>query len=274
MKSVRFKHFLAKRKELMIIAVICGFLIMIYILLKTKQDFITEVYEYNIGNSELYSALMGTIIGGAISLISSIWVSNRQIKIAAEIKRKEEIYKPLYNEMLVLEQVMFNPDIYFHKIYFSKNYKVEAPNYLEWNKIKYSTYYIEIDNVLKNKMDELMNIIIEYNDMYSKSTFELENILRKHLDSSRPKIKFIGLLLQKTFTEGKFNFFEDFVTTAVDIDNIDWHQEKVEEIYQEISSNILLSSTKEKYILIKKEHLEIINLLAIIIETIHIKYER
>lgn len=275
MKNLKLKYYMVKFKTPIIFVVVLGGIFIISNLFFSKEEVVAAIDDSNgSGNLELYSALVGTIVGGAISLVSSIWVSNRQIKIGAELKRKEDIYKPLYNEMLVLKQVMFDPDKYFKRIYIDSQLNVLAPNYLEWNKIKNSTYYIEIDDILKDRMGGLVKTVNEYNDLYSQSKYELEIILRKALESVNCKIAHRDLLLQKTFNGDRFDYFEDHIVVDIDKSNFDWYEDKNNEIYEVLSSNTKLSSTKEKYMYLKKEHEEIISLLAIIIETIHIKYER
>ena len=47
--------------------------------------------------------LLGAIIGGAFSLLWSVWINNRQQRAIQNIKRKNVIYSPLYDELIDIQ---------------------------------------------------------------------------------------------------------------------------------------------------------------------------
>lgn len=69
----------------------------------------------------IYGTLLGgAFIGGTFTLIGSVWVNNRHVKAQANIKRKNLIYRPLYDEIAeihnnILEENPFPNYIVFEK---------------------------------------------------------------------------------------------------------------------------------------------------------------
>lgn len=76
----------------------------------TKMDFCTLTE--NAGLFGVVGTLLGAFIGGVFSLMGSVWVNNKQQKAAQNIKRKNIIYSPLYDELIniqnnILDKILF-----------------------------------------------------------------------------------------------------------------------------------------------------------------------
>lgn len=103
-KKIKWKliknKFLDKWNKFLIL-VVCVLLFIIVL----KDKFILLVPKNNIDN--FITTLLATLIGGIISICTTVIVTNKQNKQKAIIDRKESIYVPLYNE---LKRVKWNID--------------------------------------------------------------------------------------------------------------------------------------------------------------------
>lgn len=225
----------------------------------------------------VYGALFGALIGGGISLAGSIWVSNRQLKSRAEIKRNEKIYIPLYDELIMLNNRLFKFNKYPEVIYINDDYVkgTTLPTYSEWIKIKNSTYCLEIPEILKNRMHELSEIIYDYNESFDEALIEVDNIYKTILKDYNPIYDSIQLYysLKKFLTGDKIDFFKEYIycpQVSKDIIRSDM-QDKIEDA---LSENTKISVVKVNYFLLEESQMKIIKMLELIIQTTIKKYEK
>ncbi|MBP5407159.1 hypothetical protein J6Z19_08455 [bacterium] len=164
LKQFCFINFIAKYKILTMILfsliIICTVIFAIF-----YDDDIRIFYCNNQGAIiSTFGAIVGAIVGGLLSLGGSLIISDYEQKKANAIRRKNEIYKPLYEELQAShERLTSNPYptfIAFKEI--QQNETSRCPQYIEWEKVKHDIRFFEVPQDLKNAMEDLHNDIKIY----------------------------------------------------------------------------------------------------------------
>ena len=127
--------------------------------------------------------LVGAIIGGFFSLMGSVWVSSKQQRAVHNIKRKNVIYSPLYDELVDIQDRILVENPYPNYIVFQKGMQtiIPHPQFTAWGRIKSDTRYLEVPVILKKQMEQLELAVREYNDIRGKANDEIKKILNKIL---------------------------------------------------------------------------------------------
>lgn len=123
--------------------------------------------------------LLGAIIGGVCTLGGSIIINDREQKKANATRRKNKIYEPLYDELQIIHNKILknNPCpsfIAFEKI--QQDEKSEAPQYIEWGKIKNDSRIFEVPSELKDAMESLYAAIDSYQEKRQNAVKSLDEI--------------------------------------------------------------------------------------------------
>ena len=118
----------------------------------------------NIEWFNLANTLIGVIVGGALTLFVSIFVSKRQSRREAGLKRIEDIYKPLYEELIKRnEYAKLRP-------YCESLTNLSRPVSLScrqvWTEIKGDVRRIDVPKKVANAMDGLYDAISTYSSSY------------------------------------------------------------------------------------------------------------
>lgn len=123
--------------------------------------------------------LLGAIIGGIFSLLGSVWVNSRQQRAAQNIKRKNVIYSPLYDELVDIQNNILEQNPYPSYVEFKRGPQtiLPHPQFSAWNRIKADTRYLEVPDVLRKQMDKLEKSIQEYLAVRGKANDEIKDIL-------------------------------------------------------------------------------------------------
>ena len=90
-------RFGAQKYKKVIIALLCGFVLMALIYYGVRG----MIPQMSVEEGS-FSALLGALVGGFFSLAGSIGVAKMQQKSQREILKKNTIYKPLYDELMKL----------------------------------------------------------------------------------------------------------------------------------------------------------------------------
>lgn len=169
LKFIKCKKLL---KILIVIACIIIFLIVLYFFLPLYSKLSAET-------KAVITALAGALVGGFCSLGGSIWVNSQQVKQKNKISLNDLVYKPLYDELLKNKQSYDNDKKYSSHINVLNDSKSgNYHNHYEWEKIKNNNKYILVPKDIKNTMNELESIIVEYNKVkISSETVKYFNTL-------------------------------------------------------------------------------------------------
>jgi hypothetical protein len=127
----------------------------------TNKGISTPTWLSSISNP-VVSSLAGTLLGGAIGFFGSVHVQKRQVRSEAAIRRRDEIYTPLYEELLELRQHLHEkpcPDEF--------NYQMERdayylPKFAVWSSFKHDSRKLQVPKRLAKALDEFVIIIEKY----------------------------------------------------------------------------------------------------------------
>lgn len=123
----------------------------------------TDLTIENPGAAAVFGTILGAVIAGFFSYLGAKSVFSGQIKAQANIKRKNEIYIPLYNELLKAHNKNITNKypilIAFEEV---SDPRFIYPVYVEWEKIKNDSRSIEMVSFIAEELEELFRMIDEY----------------------------------------------------------------------------------------------------------------
>ena len=146
--------------------------------------FVSSYYERV---SELTKGVLGTVIGavtgGFFTLSGSIVINNKMQKNSSAIRKKNTIYKPLYDELMDIHSKILVDNPYPHYIVFEKGPQTELnhPQYTVWGRIKSDSRYLEVPTKLKKTMESLYVAIEDYLYKRRIAVSSLERIYKEEL---------------------------------------------------------------------------------------------
>lgn len=139
-------------------------LMSVAVFLCNKYGVVEKVSKWSGETIAVVGTLLGALIGGIFTLIGSVYVNRNQLKAQTHIKRKNLIYKPLYDELCAIENDILSdnpfPSIIVFKTHDFGNLKY--PQYTVWDRIKADTRYLETPKTLVSEMEQLYSRIQEY----------------------------------------------------------------------------------------------------------------
>lgn len=110
------------------------------------------------------SALAGAILGGVIAFYGSMYVQKAQVKSDAAISRRDEIYIPLYNELLSLQKTLNKrscPDNFVYEINEDPHF---SPKFAVWESFKGDNRHLHVPKQLANSLDNFINVTKKYSE--------------------------------------------------------------------------------------------------------------
>lgn len=131
--------------------------------LENNWERIENLYE-NTTVVGVLGTLLGAIIGGIFSLVGSISVGKHQIKVQTQIRRKNVIYKPLYDELYDIHNHILADNPYPAFIEFESRQQtiLRHPQFVAWGRIKADSRYLETPKKLAKLLDQLEADVREY----------------------------------------------------------------------------------------------------------------
>ncbi len=128
--------------------------------------------------------LLGAIVGGVFTLIGSIYVNNKQLTSNFEIKRKNIIYRPLYDELLEVNKIITEENPYPMHVAFKKITQtiVRHPQFDAWNRIKSDSRILETPKCLKEQYNKLVENIKKYDEIRNSVNLPITNALNEELE--------------------------------------------------------------------------------------------
>lgn len=264
--------------------IIAGFTLFVtaaIIFLFCKFKLIEKVGNWNGETIAVIGTLLGAIIGGVFTLIGSIYVNKKQLKAQTHIKRKNLIYKPLYDELCEIENEVLIANPYPSMIFFETLDRLsqKIPQYTAWGRIKSDTRYLETPQILIKEVEELFEKINEYlrtrNNDNDAMTELANNILQDVIGTKCTLINLGDCIIRYALNdagEEVFKQYKDCLKERVDITDEQWSQadDKFYEICRENEKIINIKSAKKEWDLQQKK---VIELLTDLIQYVNIKYE-
>lgn len=277
MKQLKFICFLVKHKRVIRLVVGAAITVsIIYAVSKLDSSFLLK----NPTLFGVFGTLLGAIIGGFFSLMGSVWVNENQHKALQNVKRKNVIYCPLYDELIDIQDNILNLNPYPNYVTFEKGPQTISPHpqFSAWNRIKSDTRFLEVPNVLLLQMERLDKSIREYLDIRPKANVESQKILNAELLKNgleACRITNIGDVISKDILDEKYvDIYHHAMEMGSDKLIEDLLREKVnKKIYVKANENQIIIETREKYQSWLKVQAETIELLSLLIKRVLMKYE-
>lgn len=277
MRKLKVRFFIQQYRKIIfiiIITILLGFLM--FYLNKINAKAIIE-------NPTLFGVigtLVGAIVGGFFSLMGSVWVSSKQQRAIQNIKRKNVIYSPLYDELIDIQGRILVENPYPNYIVFQKGTQtiIPHPQFTAWGRIKSDTRYLEVPDILIKQMEQLELAVREYNDIRSEADDEIKKILNKILKKNGLKkcsiINIGDVISGDVLSNNRIDLYHE----AMGFENekhIDKQTRKAinQQIYENCNNNLVVIKTRELYenwLMIQRETIE---MLGILIKQVFVMYE-
>lgn len=205
MKELKFKILVYRHRKL--IATIFT-LVVVLAFIKLYNSYNFTAITNNPTNFGVLATLLGALIGGVFTLLGSIWVNNREQKSRHNLRRKNIIYSPLYDELINIRSNILkkNPYPYYVDFEIRPNTIISHPQYSAWDRIKNDTRYLEVPSVLKDQMEILYDILREYVSVRNSADVEISEIVNNVLVMNgleTSTISNLGDYLSSDILEGK-----------------------------------------------------------------------
>ena len=133
--------------------------------------------------------LLGAVVGGVFSLIGSIYVNNKQIVSEAEIKRKNIIYRPLYDELLDTKKIIEVENRYPTYISYQKGQQTirRHPQITAWERICSDSRILDTPKILKTQYQKYLKSVEDYSLIRNSANDIIQNIINETLRSELDK---------------------------------------------------------------------------------------
>lgn len=277
MKRHKIKLFIAKYSKI-IISIACLVLSVLIVALCVKSNIIAKLKNLSDTLIAVIGTLLGAVIGGIFTLLGSIYVNQKQLKAQTHIKKKNLIYKPLYDELCKIENLLEkNP--YPRRIVYDNDYGFNYPEYTVWQRIKSDTRYLETPSTLKVEMNKLYTTIEDYNknmEQIGKICTDIFNkVLEEKIGTTCTIINIGDVLYKKVLSEvrdGLFYEYKDSLKDKVDV-NESVKQEIENDFYVKCQENEIIKNIKIIKNNWKNQQQKCIELLKYMIMSVNIKYE-
>lgn len=277
MEKLKFKIYVYKHRK--ILAIIFTFVI-IFFLVKIYKSYNFTKITNNPTTFGVIATLLGAVIGGVFTLLGSIWVNKREQKSIYNLRRKNIIYSPLYDELINIKRNILEKNQYPVYIAFGIGQQtiIPHPQYSAWDRIKNDTRYLEVPLLLKDQMEKLYDTLREYISIRNSADAEIKEIVNKVLvmNGFEPStIINLGEVLSSDILQGKdVDIINEIYFSK---ENCNISKEEVKKINlkilnfaNELSS---LNNIRRVYTILMQEQDKAIEILSLLIKEIMQKYE-
>lgn len=229
----------------------------------------------------IIGTLLGAVIGGFFSLVGSISVSKQQIKAQTQIRRKNVIYKPLYDELAEIHYNILKDNPYPLLISFGKGQQTirKHPQFSAWGRIKADSRYLETPKKLIRVMEKLEADVLAYVEVRhtvgNVLTTILNDTLTTELEMTCSIMNIGDILLDHVLLDRDFDLFNemhDSYQPRKDVDEV--ARKKVQQIFVDTcKKNSDVICLKNRYEAWLQSEEDAISLLSVMIRQINTAYE-
>lgn len=277
MEKLKFKIYVYKHRK--ILAIIFTFVV-IFFLVKIYKSYNFTKLTNNPTTFGVIATLLGAVIGGVFTLLGSIWVNKRAQKSIYNMRRKNIIYSPLYDELVNIKRNILGKNQYPDYIVFGIGQQtiIPHPQYSAWDRIKNDTRYLEVPLLLKDQMEKLYDTLRKYISIRNSADAEIKEIVNKVLvvNGFEPStIINLGEVLSSDILQGKdVDIFNEIYFPK---ENCNISKEEVKKINLQILNfaNELssINNIRRVYTIWMQEQDKAIEILSLLIKEIMQKYE-
>ena len=256
-------------------------LVGVAVFLCNKYGVVKKVSKWSGETVAVVGTLLGALIGGIFTLIGSVYVNKNQLKAQTHVKRKNLIYKPLYDELCAIENDILSVNPFPSVIVFKTQDfgSLKYPQYTVWDRIKSDTRYLETPKTLVAEMECLYSKIDDYLKTRIGNNEEitaLTNSVFEEVIGTQSSIMNLGdcvinFALEET-QEDIYEYCKIGLKDKVDITE-DQHNKVNSLFYERCKGNasiIKIKKAKKEWDMQQKK---VINLLTDMIQYVNTKYE-
>lgn len=277
MKRLKVNFFIQKHKKILfLIAIIMSVGFGIVGIGKISGEMISD----NPTMFGVAGTLIGAVIGGFFSLMGSVWVNSKQQKATQNIKRKNVIYSPIYDELVDIQNRILIENPYPTIVRFEKGMQTMLPHpqFSAWGRIKADTRYLEVPDLLAKQMEQLEEAVHKYQNIRGSASNEIQKIFNEILRKNslaECSIINIGEVISKNILSNKRT---DIYGEAMEFDG----EKKLDncikmkinsEIYDMCNKNQVVLEARLCYENWLKIQNEAIQMLGLLIKQVLLKYE-
>ncbi len=279
MRGLKIRFWFEKNRKLVIVFLTSICIILSLIIWRNVELDIRFIVE-DAALFGVIGTLLGAVIGGAFSLLGSIWINNRQQRAIQNVKKKNVIYSPLYDELVDIQSNILIQNPFPNRISFNKGIQtmIPYPQYDAWRRIKSDTRYLEVPEYLKIQIEKLENSIYQYLDNREKVNDEIQKILNDVLvkNELEPcRISNIGSVISRDILMNNGADIYEKTIVFNNTDKID--DKKIEEVNNQVwalcNSNSIVGEVRACYDDWRKIQGQTIEMLSIMIKSVLLKYE-
>lgn len=172
MNRVRFYIFWARVKRWLWLPLTFLALIVVF---NTRQ-YISSAFPSitNFLQDPVAATLLGAVIGGALAFYGSVYVQRAQIRSLAAIRRRDEIFIPLYNELLALRKSLSERPCPQEFAFDSKHNHPHSPRFTVWPSLKEDSRNLQVPNALAAALSQFVEVVGSYTTAWAKATHDSE----------------------------------------------------------------------------------------------------
>lgn len=247
----------------------------------SKLNVLERIGDWSGETKAVIGTLLGAVIGGVFTLVGSIYVNKRQLKAQTYIKRKNLIYKPLYDEIAFIENDVLSENPYPSKIVFriEESGGMKYPQYTVWDRIKSDTRYLETPQSVICELEKLYATINNYLKVRNGNNDEMTGFINEILlevIGSQSTIQNLGDCVIKyallDSQDDVCDIFKCSLKNGADISKEQQH--RINELFYERSRNNAtiqkIKTARHNWALQQKK---VICMLTDLIQYVNIKYE-
>lgn len=271
-------YYLIQKNRKVIFSGLVLVLVGIVILMLSKENISVNTNDSTVIG--VVGTLLGAIIGGFLSLMGSIWINSKQQRATQNIKKKNIIYSPLYDELVDIQNRILVLNPYPSYIVFEKGDQtiLPHPQFSAWGRIKADTRYLEVPEILVKQMEQLEDAIYKYQEIRVKGDEVVQKIFNEVLRENGLKkcpIVNIGEVISSDVLSGTK---EDIYREAMEIGSKKQLDDNVitkinEQVYERGNNNEVVLEIRKRYAAWIKIQCEAIEMLSILIKQVLLKYE-
>ena len=281
MSKLKIKLFVAKNK-LWIYPIFCIICIGVFfsIASNSKIDFIQKVTNCSGEVIAVIGTLLGAVVGAIFTFMGSIYVNKRQLQAQTHIKRKNIIYKPLYDELCNIQNNILLDNPYPAMISFQTLDRTShiIPQYTVWGRIKSDTRYLETPSNLVAEMEVLYDRINEYikvrNGNNDEMTELINGILHEVLGTTCSITNIGDCIIRYALIESEDHVIRYDYELKDKVDVTEEQKALVDKLfYEKCCTNQTIQRIKWEKLAWEKQQKKVISLLTDLIQLVNIKYE-
>lgn len=277
MKKLKVSLFFQKNKKLLFFIIM---IVIISIVILGCSIVSTNIAEINPTVFGVVGTLLGAVIGGFFSFMGSMWVNSKQQRAKQDIRRKEDIYSPLYDELVDIQNRIFEVDPFPDYIVFQKGQQTYNlyPQFVVWGCIKGDTRYLEVPVMLISQMERLECAIHKYMDIRDKASDEIQKIVEGvFMENKLGNLLFphIGTAISgDILSNRKTDIYDDVMKMATRNKEDSENRENIDkQIFDRCNENKDILDTRKCYENWLDVQRETIEMLSLLIKQVLVRYE-